>query len=294
MAQLKQKVPGSSSLLVSLEQLGEYKHLHHASLEHLEIPPLTSASDTRVSSKNEDSNEDTQHVSDVLSNKPSLQYSDDDDVTSQESMLDQLCTSVSASPASRSVGDISPFWLNAGQLGTWKTTASPITTSLLSSDTFSNGVYPYPYLPASLTSSPKPTTNATDFTNTYTECQDYRQRFVDEFLVGSKPQVHEHDACMTDVEINSVSTTDDDADFDEASTRQLKVDLSWLDDDDEFEQGVMKRLVGENIQILCTTGDKWINALVTAEVFERKHVVVYDDGDVHEVNLNNVMWRKGD
>lgn len=74
--------------------------------------------------------------------------------------------------------------------------------------------------------------------------------------------------------------------------KNLTIDLSWLDDDDQFERDRVRRLVGEHIQILPPGEGRWQDALVTAELCDGSHIVIYADGGVQEVKLNSLLWRK--
>lgn len=81
--------------------------------------------------------------------------------------------------------------------------------------------------------------------------------------------------------------------FKEELLSNLKIDLSWLDDDDDqYERDRLRHLIGECIQILPPNEKEWQDVTVAAELRDGRHVVIYSDGGVQEVNLSSLLWRR--
>lgn len=78
----------------------------------------------------------------------------------------------------------------------------------------------------------------------------------------------------------------------EQGHKNLGIDLSWLDDDDQFERDRVRRVIGESIQILSPDRDRWQTATVTAELCDGRYIIINPDGEVQEVKLNCLLWRK--
>lgn len=78
----------------------------------------------------------------------------------------------------------------------------------------------------------------------------------------------------------------------EEGHKNLRIDLSWLDDDDQFERDRVRRMIGESIQILSPDRDIWQTAIVTAELCDGRYIIINSDGEVQEVKLNSLLWRK--